>query len=74
MEGYGGLHLTKTNQSRGASNMEGVNFTFSETEDGFDKMIALIQNIYLESDSWDFKVEITKEQGTYNVWIGDKDE
>ncbi|MDD4326156.1 MAG: hypothetical protein PHC63_07000 [Candidatus Bathyarchaeota archaeon] len=54
--------------------MEGVNFTFSENEDGFDKVVDLIKNIYLESDSWDFKVEITKEKGTYNVWIGDKEE
>lgn len=54
--------------------MQGVNFTFSESEDGFDKMVDLIKNIYLESDSWDFEVVVTKEKGTYNVWIGDKDE
>jgi hypothetical protein len=53
--------------------MEGVNFTFSESEDGFDKMVDL-KNIYLESDSWDFEVVVTKEKGIYNVWIGDKDE
>jgi len=53
--------------------MEGINFSFDGV-DAFDKMVALIQSIYLESDSWDFKVEITKEKGNYNVWIGDKDE
>ena len=55
--------------------MEGVNFSFSESDgDAFDDMIKLIRSIYLESDSWDFKVEITKDKNTYNVWIGDKDE
>jgi hypothetical protein len=53
--------------------MNGVNFTFDGI-DGFSEMVKLIQSIYLESDSWDFKVEITKEKDTYNVWIGDKNE
>lgn len=52
--------------------MNGVNFTFDEREDGFDKMVDLIKNIYLESDSWDFEVVVTKEKGIYNIWIGDK--
>jgi len=50
--------------------MEGVNFTFDDFEDA----VKLVQSIYLEADSWDFKVEITKEKEHYNVWIGDKDE
>ena len=48
--------------------MQGINFSFSG-DDAFDDMIKAIQSIYLESDSWDFKVEITKEKETYNVWI-----
>jgi hypothetical protein len=55
--------------------MNGVNFTFSECDgDAFEDMVKLISSIYLESDSWDFKIEITKNKGHYEVWIGDKDE
>lgn len=56
--------------------MNGINFSFNEDaeNDAFDDLVKLIRSIYLESDSWDFQIEITKEKGTYNVWIGDKEE
>jgi hypothetical protein len=37
--------------------MNGINFTF----DDYDDVIKLVENIYLETDDWDFKVEITKD-------------
>lgn len=53
--------------------MQGVGFSFNGAE-AWEEMTKLIESIYLETDSWDFEVVITKERETYYVWIGDKDE
>ena len=50
--------------------MKGVNFSF----DDYDDVLKLLENVYMEDDTWDFEIVVTKEKEHYNVWIGDKEE